>query len=216
MEEGGHVDIDGDGCWWAHSGKELYCDPSAAEKSLSAEIEQARRSFYTPILYIDPFGNAASADLDQFWLLPVRSIDAVGNKALATNNYRHMQAASMTDANGNRTEVGFDSLGKVAAVACMGKPSDSVGDSLIGVEVDIADDSVAAFVANPTREAAESFLGNSTRRSLRCQQMMAVPGTTECVPTFEIELARTEHITTKPSADENQTKSMMQGASPWA
>ncbi|WP_146158764.1 hypothetical protein, partial [Enhygromyxa salina] len=58
------------------------------------------------------------------------STDPLGNTASAEHDYRVLGPWQLTDANGNRSQVGFDVLGFVTATAVMGKVGDTDGDTL--------------------------------------------------------------------------------------
>ncbi|HTB72222.1 MAG TPA: SpvB/TcaC N-terminal domain-containing protein, partial [Polyangiaceae bacterium] len=108
--EGGYASLPGDGDWWRPSGRPTY---------------DATR-FYQATAMRDPFGNTASVVLDAYALLPIEahaSDDPIlDNTILATNDYRVLHPALVTDPNGNQTALAFDPLGMVIATAVMGKP----------------------------------------------------------------------------------------------
>ena len=116
--EGGYVSLAGDGDWWRPSGRPTY---------------DATR-FYQATAMTDPFGNTASVVLDAYALLPIEvhaSDDpTINNVILATNDYRVLHPALVTDPNGNQTALAFDPLGMVVATAVMGKPGANEGDTL--------------------------------------------------------------------------------------
>lgn len=113
--DGGYVDLDSDGCWWAASNQLLYSpDPAAPDAGFAAA------HFYLPQGQVDPFGGVSTLG----WandLVPVTSTDPVGNTSTAQPNYRVLRPWLLTDMNGNRTGVRFDELGMVVAHAVMGK-----------------------------------------------------------------------------------------------
>jgi len=122
---GGYVDLDGD--WWVPSGRMFYF-PTVTTSAL--EEAQARQHFFMPRRFEDPFGNATAVHYDDpHDLLVTQTADAVGNLALATNDYRVLAPSLLTDPNGNRAAVHFDALGMVAGTAVMGKTTEILGDS---------------------------------------------------------------------------------------
>ena len=96
----------------------------------AAEKAEAQQHFFLPRRFVDPFGNAASVDYDADDLLIVKTTDAVRTRVTATNDYRVLAPALMTDPNGNRAAAAFDVLGMVAGTAVMGKTTENLGDSL--------------------------------------------------------------------------------------
>src|SRR5439155_14708617 len=88
--------------------------------------------FYQPQQFTDPFGNINSVAHDAYALLPISATSAVGTPYSTTttvqNDYRVLAPSLITDANGNRTQAGFDPLGRVIATWVMGKTTETVGD----------------------------------------------------------------------------------------
>jgi RHS repeat-associated protein len=118
LGEGGYVSLPGEGDWWRPSGRPSY--------------DAAR--FYQATAMTDPFGNTARIVLDPYTLLPVEAHTSddptFDNVVLATNDYRVLHPALVTDPNGNQTALAFDALGMVVATAVMGKPGGGEGDTL--------------------------------------------------------------------------------------
>ena len=79
------------------------------------------------------------------------------------NDYRVMQPALITDANGNRTAAAFDALGLVFMTAVMGTTTDSpeLGDTLPAGVGDFSQTQIDAFYASPISNAP-SLLGSAT------------------------------------------------------
>lgn len=94
----------------------------------------AAQHFYLPEEYTDPFGNLTTLEYDQRDLYILSSTDARGNKTKVVHfDYRVLAPREMEDANGNLTEVLFDVIGMVVALAVKGKTGDQ-GDNLLGLE----------------------------------------------------------------------------------
>ena len=72
----------------------------------------------------------------QFDLMPVESRDALDNITRADIDWRVMQPFRVTDANGNRTEVVYDALARVAAHATRGPEGTALGGDLAGLDPD--------------------------------------------------------------------------------
>lgn len=128
---GGYVHLDDDGHWWIPSGRVFY-SPDETDTP-QAELDSARKHFFLPRRYRDPFGHSATVDYDDDLLIK-ETRDALGNSTRAVNDFRILQPRRMTDANGNRTAVDFDALGLVVATALMGKENETdpqnIGDTL--------------------------------------------------------------------------------------
>lgn len=110
---GGYVYADG--LWWARSGRMVF----------DAE------HFYLPTEAHDPFGNVATVEYDEtHHLFATKTTDPVGNIVEAAYDTRLLAPHTITDPNGNRTHVRFDTLGRVVEVYVIGKIGESVGDVL--------------------------------------------------------------------------------------
>lgn len=113
MEDGGYALADG--IWWARSGRMTF-DAS---------------HFYLPTAAHDPFGNVATVEYDEtHHLFATKTTDPVGNVVEAAYDTRLLAPHTITDPNGNRTHVRFDTLGRVVDVYVIGKIGQTVGDVL--------------------------------------------------------------------------------------
>jgi AraC-like DNA-binding protein len=164
--EGKYVHSEGDANWWIPSGQMFYSpgtnDPAAEE------IAHARPHFFLPHRYRDPFhtdqlNTETMVTFDDYKLLVVETRDALGNTVRAENDYRVLGPHVMTDPNGNRSEVTFDTLGMVVATAVKGKAGQNLGDLLEDFDRDPPLPDLQAFVADPRGQAA-SLLGKATTR----------------------------------------------------
>ena len=145
----------------------------------------AAQHFYLPERYTDPFGNPTMLVYDLKYDLFIRSsTDALGNHTGIfddRNNpnvglrfdYRTLAPAEMEDVNGNRTEVYFDALGMVVAMAVKGKGAEA--DNLNDYTDVRANPSLAEVLnhfdlppltATQARNKFSPLLGNATTRFL--------------------------------------------------
>ena len=127
----------------------------------TAELRYARRHFFRPHRFTDPFGNTTAISYDGYDLLVTQTRDALGNLVTAGerdpadelttdgNDYRVLAPRLVSDPNRNRVAVAFDTLGRVCGTAVMGKPEERLGDSLDGFEPDPPPAAVAAYFADP-------------------------------------------------------------------
>lgn len=171
--EGGYVHSLGDSGWWV-PGRRVAYSPNPAD-SPSQELAQASAHFFRVRRYTDPFGHVSVVDFDPHDLLVVAGKDPVGNVATVGerdvndvlvangNDYRTLRPALVMDANRNRTAVAFDALGQVVGNAKMGKPEESLGDSLVGFEPDLSDVVNSAHMTDPQADP-QSILGRATTR----------------------------------------------------
>ncbi|GAA4041767.1 SpvB/TcaC N-terminal domain-containing protein [Streptomyces shaanxiensis] len=157
--ECGYQDEAGD--WWLPSGRVFYSDNP--QDPPDVELATARRQFFLPTRFRDPFGHDSLVDYDDDALLVRRTQDPVRNVATADNDYRVLKPRLVTDANGNRTEVVFDSLGLVAATAVMGKATESLGDSTARLTADLTDSQVADHLRDPLADPHTLLAGATTR-----------------------------------------------------
>ncbi len=138
---------DPSGNWWIPSGQVFYSANPA--DSPAQELANAQAQMFLPQRFRDPFLNNTVVTYDVYSLLLVQVQDPVGNIVTASNDYRVLQAALMTDANGNQSAVSFDALGLVVGTAVMGKASENVGDSLAGFAADLTQSPIDEFFADP-------------------------------------------------------------------
>ncbi len=165
---------DGD-IWWLPSGRVFY-SPDNADRA-AAELAYARRHFFLPHRFRDPFGYTTAVSYDRYELLVSQTRDSLGNVVAAGerdasgrltadgNDYRVLAPRLVSDPNRNRAAVAFDALGRVAGTAEMGKPEEHLGDWLDGFDPDPEPAAVAAYFTNPFADAHD-LLGQATTRVL--------------------------------------------------
>jgi RHS repeat-associated protein len=172
--------VEAEGAWWVPSGTVRY-SPATTGPPLDA-ADDARSHFFLPRRFVDPFAAvdpagvyATAVEYDDYDLLPVETMDRVGNTVTAGGrnadgtragvrlDYRVLAADLVTDPNRNHTAVAFDALGMVTATAVMGKPEDDTGDRVGTIEPDESATERAAFWADPYGHA-RSLLGEATTR----------------------------------------------------
>jgi RHS repeat-associated protein len=157
---------DADDHWWIPSGQSFYS--TNPDDDAATELAQARRHFFLPRRYLDPFGQNAFVAFDAHDLLMVETRDALDNRVTVdANDYRVLQPCLVSDPNRNRTEVAFDTLGMVVGTAVMGKPlpAPAEGDSLTGFVHDLTQAQIDAFfsAADPHADAATLLRDATTR-----------------------------------------------------
>jgi len=143
---------DPDDHWWIPAGRVFHSPES--DDTAAQELAYARQQFFLPHRFRDPFHAAGFATesvvtYDTHPLLVQESRDALRNVATASNDYRVLQARLMTDPNGNRSEVAFDTLGMVVGTALMGKDGEGKGDSLAGFVADLDEATLLADLQDP-------------------------------------------------------------------
>ncbi|MDH5271330.1 MAG: toxin, partial [Candidatus Krumholzibacteria bacterium] len=175
-DQGGYVNLDGDGNWWIPSGRSFFTDNP--DHDAATEFNQAWQHFFLPRRYRDPFGHDAIVDFDTHDLLVRETRDALGNSmTVNVNDYRVLQPRLVSDPNRNRAEVAFDTLGMVVGTALMGKPQPAPveGDSLEGFIGEVTPAQRDQFMTEPrkaipnTRESeatpiVHELLGKATTR----------------------------------------------------
>lgn len=193
---GGYVDLDSDGHWWVPAGRTYH---TSAPTSPLLEQAEAKKHFYLPRRYEDPFGNASTVDVDGHDLLVVGSSDAIDNTTTVVNDYRVLRPARMTDANGNVSEVAFDLLGLVSGTGVMGKPTESIGDSLAGFVPDLSSLQIdALFDAADPHTVASALVGSASTRIVYdaerfMKSRLASADPTKWQPVFSCTLTRETH-----------------------
>jgi RHS repeat-associated protein len=164
---------DPDHLWWLPPGSVHYsADPA---DSPAQELAAAEAHFYLPRRFVDAYGNVSTCRYDAFDLLPVESSDPLGNRITVGTrhvdgsvdddgpDYRVLQPRVVADVNRNRSAVAFDALGMVAGAALMGRPEESVGDSLDGFEPDLDQTVVDAQLADPLADPGAVLAAATTR-----------------------------------------------------
>jgi RHS repeat-associated protein len=162
-EEGGYVDLEHNGHWWSRSGRVFYSQRETDDAA--QEFEQAKKHFFLPQRFRDPFGNVGTVEYDAHKLVPVFSRDAVGNISRATIDYRVLAPYLKTDPNGNRVQVSTDALGMVVGTAVMGKESQNLGDSLAGFVTDPDESTIREHLRHPLHNPWE-VLQEATSRTI--------------------------------------------------
>jgi RHS repeat-associated protein len=161
--------------WWLPSGRVFYSPD--VDDDPPAELRYARRHFFLPHRFSDPFGNMSSVSYDRYDLMVSQTRDPLGNLVTAGerdrddrltcvgNDYRVLAPRLVSDANRNRAAVAFDTLGRVGGTAEMGKPEQQLGDSLNGFDPDPAPTVIAAYFADPFADP-HRLLSQATTRVL--------------------------------------------------
>jgi RHS repeat-associated protein len=194
VDEGCYVRLDS--LWWIPSGRQAFVP----------------ERFYLPDRMQDPFGEVYRFTYDEYSLLVTETRDPLDNRVTIGerdregsvrrwgNNYRVMQPWLITDPNGNRAQVAFDTLGLVAGTAVMGKVDESdEGDLLDNVISDLTQDQINDFFADPLGTAVER-LGTATTRIIydleRFQQTQREHPNdpTQWQPAWAATLARETHV----------------------
>ena len=159
----GYLSPDGD--FWIHAGTTGY---------------DATR-FYLATSFTDPFGNTSSVVYDPLQLAVAEehtSADAAfDNVTTATTDYRVLAPAMVTDPNGNQSAAAFDELGRVIALALMGRPGADEGDTLADPTLKIEYDQLAWEAATPSPVSVHSYA--------RLQHGAANPGWFETYTYFD-------------------------------
>ncbi|WP_019502247.1 SpvB/TcaC N-terminal domain-containing protein [Pseudanabaena sp. PCC 6802] len=182
-EEGKYVQLRDSDAWWIPSGRQAF-DPAR---------------FYLPVRTKDPFGQEYVSTYDRHALLVVETVDPLENRIQLRNNYRVMQPAQLTDANGNRSEVVFNALGMVVGTAVMGKVGETKGDSLEGFEPDLDEGKLRRHIENPLANP-EEILGKATTRLI--YDLEAYRRTQQPVVVYT--LARETHNSDLPAAGQSK------------
>lgn len=145
---GYHQEADIPGYWWVPSGQQAF----------------DQELFYLAYTSRDPFGFDSNITYDPYALAAIEVVDARKNTVKADINYRVLQPEKVTDPNGNRSTVVFDTLGLVAGSAVMGKESENIGDLLTDdFRPDLTQSEIDSFLNAPRTHATELLKSATTR-----------------------------------------------------
>ena len=194
--EGHYVHSEGDDNWWIPSGRIMFSPD--ADDAPAQELDTARRHFFLPRRFRDPFGAEAMVSYDAFDMLLNESRDAIGNIMRSENDHRVMQSRLVTDPNGNRSAVAFDALGMVVGVAAMGKEGELLGDSLDGFEPDLDETTIIAHLQNPFTNPHDILNHASSRMIYDLHQFLRSSATGDAQPIVVYSLARETHDSDLP------------------
>jgi hypothetical protein len=186
---GGYVDLDSDGSWWIPSGRSFF---SLSDES---ERETARKHFFVPRRFEDPFGNISITNYDSYDLSLIGVVDAVGNSTYAHVDYRTLKPDIVTDPNGNRTQCAFDELGFVVGTAVMGKVTEQVGDTLEGFQISLTQDEIDQYFNSPKGPLARKLLAGATTRFIYDFSRFV----SKAQPNFYSTIIRETHFHAEPS-----------------
>ncbi|KAK5442561.1 hypothetical protein LTS15_010985 [Exophiala xenobiotica] len=173
------VHSEGDTNWWTRTGNVFY-SPNSADTP-AQESAYAAQHFYMVRRFRDAFYSTTSntevfVTYDDYDLLVVETVDPYGNRITAGvrdaaqilqvhNDYRVLAPVLVMEPNRNRTAVAYDDLGRLTAQAVIGKPEESLGDTLSSVNLRLSDAATAAYLNNPLANPA-SVLGSATSSHL--------------------------------------------------
>ncbi|HEY1217102.1 MAG TPA: hypothetical protein VGE93_26035, partial [Bryobacteraceae bacterium] len=107
-------------------------------------------------------GFVTTADYDPYFLLMRSVTDALGNvTTISEINYRVMAAATIEDPNNNATDLRYDRLGLLVAIALRGKGEGDVLDA--NFSPDLMPATKAAFFSDPITNGPAILQGATTR-----------------------------------------------------
>ena len=163
----------------------------------------ASQHFYLPTVFTDAFGNATTLNYDVNDLYIASSVDPQGNRTEVTQfDFRILAARELKDANYNLTEIRFDILGLVVAIAIKG--SGAEGDNFIGFNDQLANPTTSdlesfftAPIFDDTEVTPTKWLGNATLRFIYYfGEKKDTSGTTQWAahPASACSVAREKHV----------------------
>ncbi|MDX2424780.1 MAG: SpvB/TcaC N-terminal domain-containing protein [Cycloclasticus sp.] len=228
-DKGGYVDSqklkqdglfpnsDPNNCWWIPSGRTFFS--SASNHTPAQEAHFAKQHFYTAHRFRDPFLAQTTIQFDQYDLLMEQTQDALGNRVTvgerlangnidtskAGNDYRLLAPWRVMDANRNRSQVAFDILGMVVGTAIMGKPEETLGDSLEGFNADLPESELLNCLLDPFN-TPHSLLKKATTRlvyDLFAYQRGQQQANPQILPGVVYTLARETHTSALTSGQQS-------------
>jgi len=192
LAEGGYVHSGSDSGWWLPSGRSFF-SPNDADTA-QQELAFARQHHFVPRRFRDAFGSVATVEYDADDLLPISTRDALGNTVAVANDYRVLQVRRITDPNGNRSDVAFNTLGLLAGSAIMGKAGEVLGDTLEGFDADLDDDTVVDHLQEPLADPGGVLQGATTRLVYDVLAYQRTQADAQPQPAVVYTLARETHL----------------------
>lgn len=167
LVKGKYVKLENSNDWWLPSSRSRFCRPGSAA---GQELEQARKSFFTPQFFVDVFGNVSRLEMDEDFLLAKETEDAMGNVSSFENDYEHLQPVKIIDPNLNTMQTVLGALGQSIAFAALGKGSkdEEDVDSLEDMELEVSLTDLDSIFFDPTGEVARRVLGKAGSRTVHC------------------------------------------------
>jgi len=143
---------DEDNCWWIGFEKLNYS-------------QNPKDSYFIPVSATDSLGKTSKFIYynDQNFILSAVE-DPIGDKIeLFDFDMRFIKPRKLKDTNDNISQVTYDVLGQVTALAHLGKGSE--GDNLVGIEKTLSQSKINDYFNNPVLKAGE-LLNNATERTI--------------------------------------------------
>jgi RHS repeat-associated protein len=195
---------DPDDCYWISSGETFY---SLEAGDPTVELQAARSNFYLPRRFRNPFGAESTVTYDNYNFLVVDTIDSIGNRktigerdSIGTvlsngNDYRVLQPRLMTDANRNRNEVAYDTLGFAVGTAVKGKRDDipQVGDDLVRFDADVEEALTPEYIQDILADPHSVLKGATSRILYDAFAYMRTKDSQSPQPAITYTLSRTTH-----------------------
>lgn len=215
-KEAGYVDLDGDGNWWAPTGKVFY-SPSGSDTP-AQELAYAEQHFLNGLRFTDPFQQVTTVAYDAYDLMVVDAQDPLGNRitagerdvsgkiTLLSIDYRIVKPSAVMDPNRNRTTVAFDILGLVVGTAIMGKPEEKLGDSLDGFTSDLDDATIQRHLQDPLTNPQEILQSATTRLIYDLEAYLRTQTTAQPRPSVIYTLARETHVSDLASGQQTKVQ----------
>ncbi|KAL6818253.1 hypothetical protein GGI42DRAFT_359401 [Trichoderma sp. SZMC 28013] len=160
IKQGGYVDLDSNGCLWAPSATQSF----SSRQDSTTELAAARSGFFISSLSTDPFGNQSTIEFDEYFFLNTSVTNALGNKVSWQNDYERLQPVTIVDENSNVHQCLLDPLGSVVGTALVGKPNQSTGMTVHGLDPTPPQDLIDDFFNQPTEALSKQLLGSADER----------------------------------------------------
>ena len=77
---------------------------------------------------VDSYGSESTISYDKYDFLPEIAVNPIGLQVTAEYNYRTLQVAKMTDANGNQSSANYSPIGMLQSTQINGKAGQNIGD----------------------------------------------------------------------------------------
>lgn len=188
--------------WWIGSGKMLYKKENIDNQNLKKLIPEGYGKFYLPIAYMDAYGAESLALYDtDYYIYREKTVDAKLNEtAVEEFDYRTLLPKKMKDINKNLSEIIFDELGMVKAMALLGKGDEADSLEEIPENTSAEEEDISNFFTFSQENICDSQGMTALGRKLLKKATVRFLYNFSTQPATVVSIAREEHYVTNSTS----------------